>query len=498
MTVARHLLLQARRIGGGGSVLPPVPEGSIALWSGTLATIPANWTLCDGGGGTPNLIARFLRGAPAATEPGTTGGSDSHTHPSMTSAGGHTHTANTGADHSHTVNSAGGHNHGTTAEDVTIEGSGEFMQRGSAGSHGHDTNSDGGHTHTMDAQGAHTHTISTDDGRPPYYEVAFIQAGAGAAVDIGLIIIWTGLLANIPAGWALCDGGDSRPDLRASFIRGVNTNVTDPGGVGGNATHGHTEGNAAPHSHTEVAGGTHFHTFNAYAWSHSHSQGIGSGGESVDERKTYTGAHTHANSDNIGGHNHNPLGNSAAHHLAHTVNPTSSLPVYYDVAYIINTAAAIIPSNGVLVWTGLLANIPGGYNLCDGGGGRPELRAKFLRGSAADVDPGGGGGSDSHTHTDIAVANHNDHSETSAGGHTHAATNSIGAHTHNTAYVSVSSGAKDYSGQDYSAGNHSHTYPAQGNHTHPSLSSTGGHTHNPWSTDEGRPAYFEVAFIMKA
>ncbi len=471
-----------------------VPEGSIALWSGTLATIPANWVLCDGGGGTPNLIARFLRGAPAATEPGTTGGSDSHTHPSMTSAGGHTHTANTGDNHSHKVGDAGNHDHGYGSPDYTKSGTARYSHYGSAGGHNHTTNLDGGHTHTMDTQGAHTHPISTDDGRPPYYEVAFIQAGAGAAVDIGLIIIWTGLLANIPAGWALCDGGDSRPDLRASFIRGVNTNLTDPGGVGGNATHGHTETNAAAHKHTENLG-SHYHTFNAFTWTHIHSHGESSSAVQQYERKEYSGAHTHGNS-NAPSHAHT-LGNSATHHLAHTVNAAASLPAYYDVAYIINTAAAIIPPNGVLVWTGLLANIPAGYNLCDGGGGRPELRAKFSRGSAAGIDPGGGGGSDTHIHTDQDKASHSDHSQTSTGGHTHAATNSIGGHKHNPPTVGVL-GKDRAEPKDSTGGAHSHTYSAYGNHTHPSLTSAGGHNHNPWSTDDGRPAYYEVAFIMKA
>jgi hypothetical protein len=33
--------------------------GSIIMWSGTIATIPTNYTLCNGGNGTPNLTDKF-------------------------------------------------------------------------------------------------------------------------------------------------------------------------------------------------------------------------------------------------------------------------------------------------------------------------------------------------------------------------------------------------------------------------------------------------------
>jgi hypothetical protein len=52
-----------------------LPYGAIIMWSGTAATIPTGWALCDGGNGTPNLVGKFIRGANAATAR-TTGGSD--------------------------------------------------------------------------------------------------------------------------------------------------------------------------------------------------------------------------------------------------------------------------------------------------------------------------------------------------------------------------------------------------------------------------------------
>jgi hypothetical protein len=60
----------------------------IIAWSGTIATIPSKYFICDGNNGTPNMLDRFIVGVPtAATSPGTTGGSTN-----LTDAG-HTHTS---------------------------------------------------------------------------------------------------------------------------------------------------------------------------------------------------------------------------------------------------------------------------------------------------------------------------------------------------------------------------------------------------------------------
>ena len=40
-----------------------LPIGSIVIWSGTVASIPTGWQLCDGTNGTPDLRDRFVVGA---------------------------------------------------------------------------------------------------------------------------------------------------------------------------------------------------------------------------------------------------------------------------------------------------------------------------------------------------------------------------------------------------------------------------------------------------
>lgn len=51
-----------------------VPAGTIAMWSGSIGSIPSGWRLCDGGGGTPNLVDRFIVGAGGSYGVGNTGG----------------------------------------------------------------------------------------------------------------------------------------------------------------------------------------------------------------------------------------------------------------------------------------------------------------------------------------------------------------------------------------------------------------------------------------
>jgi hypothetical protein len=62
-----NLLCSAGAVGG------TVPPGGIIMWSGSPATIPPGWALCDGGGGRPDLRDRFIMGA-GAVQPSTGNG----------------------------------------------------------------------------------------------------------------------------------------------------------------------------------------------------------------------------------------------------------------------------------------------------------------------------------------------------------------------------------------------------------------------------------------
>lgn len=48
----------------------------------------------------------------------------------------------------------------------------------------------------------------------------------------GLIAMWSGLIANIPAGWLLCDGTNGTPNLSGQFVVGVKPGDTDFNAIG--------------------------------------------------------------------------------------------------------------------------------------------------------------------------------------------------------------------------------------------------------------------------
>jgi len=71
-------------------------SGMIMLWSGSSASIPSGWVICDGTNSTPDLRNKFVVGAGSTYAVGATGGSAdaivvSHTHTATDS--GHTHTS---------------------------------------------------------------------------------------------------------------------------------------------------------------------------------------------------------------------------------------------------------------------------------------------------------------------------------------------------------------------------------------------------------------------
>jgi hypothetical protein len=74
-----------------------VPSGVIVMWSGSIASIPSGWLLCNGSNGTPDLRNRFVVGAGSTYSVNGTGGSAdaivvSHTHTATVTDPGHKHT----------------------------------------------------------------------------------------------------------------------------------------------------------------------------------------------------------------------------------------------------------------------------------------------------------------------------------------------------------------------------------------------------------------------
>lgn len=58
----------------------------------------------------------------------------------------------------------------------------------------------------------------------------------------------------------------------------------------------------------------------------------------------------------------------------------------------------MLPIGTIVLWFGSLINIPLGWILCDGGGGSPDLRNKFIVGAGDTYAVDGTGGNAVHDH----------------------------------------------------------------------------------------------------
>jgi microcystin-dependent protein len=70
----------------------------------------------------------------------------------------------------------------------------------------------------------------------------------GSPIPIGTILMWSGVLADVPDGWALCDGSNGTPDLRDRFVVGAGAAYA-PGTTGGSDAVALTVDQLASHQH---------------------------------------------------------------------------------------------------------------------------------------------------------------------------------------------------------------------------------------------------------
>lgn len=151
-------------------------------------------------------------------------------------------------------------------------------------------------------------------GADPSYQVV-----GGGALPSGCIVMWSGLLANIPAGYVLCDGGGGTPNLLTRFIRQVPDALTNPGGIGGSNTHTHAQ---------HIGAGGHQHNTEG---AHDHDDHVATQSyETGSNRWGYVSPTRHVSQ---GGHDHDAIPNHQ--HDAHD-NP-SNVPLYFELAFIIKT-----------------------------------------------------------------------------------------------------------------------------------------------------------------
>lgn len=137
------------------------PSGGIIMWSGSVASIPAGWLLCNGSSGTPDLRSRFVVGAGSTYAVGATGGSAdatlvSHNHSASVSDPGHNHNLNNGTN-------------------VIRDGAPRERADGGSVSLNIDNLSIDSNTTGISVSISSTGSSATNANLPPYYALAYIM-----------------------------------------------------------------------------------------------------------------------------------------------------------------------------------------------------------------------------------------------------------------------------------------------------------------------------------
>jgi microcystin-dependent protein len=149
---------------------------------------------------------------------------------------------------------------------------------------------------------------------------AFVTTAVVASFPTGGIILWSGSVASIPSGWALCNGSNGTPDLRNRFVVGAgSTYAVDATGGSADATlptHTHTATSVVTDpGHEHEYGMLTFNIGSAVGTPLLRPVGLGAPEASTTETTGITVATTNAN--------------------AGTSGTNANLPPYYALAYII-------------------------------------------------------------------------------------------------------------------------------------------------------------------
>jgi len=173
-----------------------------------------------------------------------------------------------------------------------------------------------------------------------------------APIPVGGIIMWSGAIASIPTGWALCNGSNGTPDLRNKFIIGAHSDLSGTAKsnvegastfnqTGGDISHNHG-GNTTAHTLTSGQIPSHTHTYKDSYYIEINNPGTGAsgtlGGADYVGPTKYKGS---GDSDNDNKYVYwrsgttNSTGTGGSH--SHPVPTDNHLPPYFALAYIMYT-----------------------------------------------------------------------------------------------------------------------------------------------------------------
>ena len=162
-----------------------LPSGVIVMWSGSIASIPSGWLLCNGSSGTPDLRDRFIVGAGSTYAVAATGGSANATLVSHTHTATSTFTGSALGTHTHTATDAG-HTHSYSLPNQSFPQSGSstpalypsFAATNTStgfASISVSSNSAGTPAGTVATSNSTEGASATNANLPPYYALAYIM-----------------------------------------------------------------------------------------------------------------------------------------------------------------------------------------------------------------------------------------------------------------------------------------------------------------------------------
>jgi len=179
-------------------------------------------------------------------------------------------------------------------------------------------------------------TIQTYDN---LYGIIGVAPTPATPTPSGVIVLWSGSIGSIPAGWYLCNGNNGTPDLRDRFVVGAGStySVDATGGSANAIVVSHT------HTFTTDSGGSHTHGVrsnvvgsNDAALTWANTAGGGVGARSVGALETLaTGYRT-----TLAGTGEDGIETAGAHTHTGTTDSTgnsatnANLPPYYALCYI--------------------------------------------------------------------------------------------------------------------------------------------------------------------
>ena len=154
------------------------------------------------------------------------------------------------------------------------------------------------------------------------------------------------------------------------------------------------------------------------------------------------------------------------------------------------------PSGGIIMWSGSIGSIPGGWLLCDGSNGTPNLRDRFVVGAGGSYGVDGAGGASAHTHSvsgSVSVTVH---------GHTLSAAQ-MPPHSHGLLFVGDSNPSQ---GVGFKGATGSGSFPGYNTNYIQAAGGGGSHSHGAAGSLSGGsaaskshlPPYYALAYIMKS